>query len=120
MTKTFEELRSELRHFEERINELSEEQLDELYEEQLNERLLRKGAGIGFAVQSKAYGDRATRSFRAARGRFRLNPSASPDENVKTLSAGLSDLCVGLEELRNQNGAITSLVLTGVLLSEKK
>jgi hypothetical protein len=39
---------------------------------------------------------------------------------MKGLSAGLQDLSRGLEDLRNQNGAITSLVLTGVLLSERK
>ena len=35
-------------------------------------------------------------------------------------SAGLSDLSSGLEDLRNQSGAITSLDLTSVLLSERR
>ena len=100
--KTFDELRNNLT------------------EEQLNERFLRKGAGLVFARQSKTYGDRAARSFRSARDHFRLIPNASPEENLKSLSAGLSDLSSGLEDLRNQNGAITSLALTSVLLSERK
>ena len=35
-------------------------------------------------------------------------------------SAGLSDLSSGLEDLRNQSGAITSLDLTSVLLRDGK
>ena len=100
--KTFDELRNNLT------------------EEQLNERFLRKGAGLVFARQSKTYGDRAARSFRSARDRFRLNPNDSPEENIKSLSAGLSDLSSGLEDLRNQNGGITSLALTSVWLSERR
>ncbi len=89
-------------------------------DKELNERYLRKGAGLVFARQSKTYGDRAARSFKTARERLRMTPTDTPDDQMKRLSAGLQDLSKGLEDLRNQNGAITSLVLTGVLLSERK
>jgi len=100
--KTFDEFRAEL----------NEDQIDESY--------LRKGAGLVFARQSKVYGDRAVKDFKSAQEKFRVNPNATVEEGMKSLSDGLSDLSRGLENLRNQNGAITSLVLTGVLLSEKK
>ena len=88
--------------------------------EDLNERYLRKGTGLVLARQSKTYGDRAARSFKSARERLRMSPTDTPEDQMKRLSAGLKDLSRGLEDLRNQNGAITSLVLTGVLLSERK
>ena len=62
----------------------------------------------------------AARSFKTARERLRMSPTDTPEDQMKRLSAGLQDLSRGLEDLRNQNGAITSLVLTGVLLSERK
>ena len=63
---------------------------------------------------------RAARSFRSARKRFKFDPNVSLEDNVKNLSRGLSVLSQGLEEIRNQNGALTSLALTNVLLSERK
>ena len=89
-------------------------------QEQLNERFLRKGAGLVFARQSRIHGNRASRSFKSAKERFRFNPNASLEDQLKGLSDGLQELSSGLDELRNQNGAITSLALTIVLLSERE
>ena len=88
---------------------------------ELNEaNLLRKGAGLVYARQSKQFGDKAAQSFRSARQRFQIRPNESIEDRIENLSEGLKDLSKGLEDLRNQNGSITALTLASVLLSEKQ
>ena len=96
--------------------------LPELREEQLQERFLRKGAGLMFAARSKSHGDKAERHFNQANQYLQQpkKPTDTLENRVETLVDALSALTQGMIEIRNQNGAITSLCLTSVLLSEKK
>ena len=87
--------------------------------EYLEERLLRKGAGLLFAAQSKSRGDRAVQHFKTAQGLLNTNAGASTDQRVESLSRSFDEMCNGLIELRHQNGAITALSLSAVLLGEK-
>jgi hypothetical protein len=93
--------------------------LPELREEQLNERFLRKGAGIMFASQSKSHGDKAERHLETAKQHLHKRPNQSLEERVENIEKSLQSLADGLISMRNQNGAITSLCLTAVLLNEK-
>lgn len=65
-------------------------------EEQINERDVRKGAGLVFARQSKVFGDRAAKDFKSALEKFNIDPNATHDEGMKSLSSGLSDMSRGL------------------------
>jgi hypothetical protein len=88
--------------------------------EDLNEsRLLRNGSALLLARSAKKHGDEAVRYLNAAQQKFRIRPSDTPEERIKRLAEGLTDLCEGLICIRQQNGAITGIVTTGILLSER-
>ena len=85
----------------------------------LQERYLRKGAGLVFAVQSKGRGDKAVQHFKIAQGLLNNNAGMTTDDKVEALSRSLDEMCKGLIELRHQNGAMTALSLSAVLIGEK-
>ncbi len=88
-------------------------------DESVSEGYIRKGTGLVYARQSKQYGDQATKFFRSAVDKFNSTRSLSNEESQKNLTIGLADLSKGLEQMRNQNGAITSLLLSSVLLNQR-
>ena len=84
----------------------------------LEERLLRKGAGLLYARQSKNHGDAATRHFSASTDH--LNRAADTmEEQLQNITNAMKEMNKGFERLRDQNGSITALCLVSVLLSEK-
>lgn len=85
----------------------------------LEERYLRKGAGLVFAAQSKSRGDKAVQHFKSAKSLLNTNAGATTDERVESLSRAFHEMCDGMIELRHQNGAITALSLSAVLIGEK-
>ena len=87
-------------------------------QQHLQERYLRKGAGLVFAAQSKSRGDKAVQHFKTAQGLIN-HAGKTTDDKVEALSRSLDEMCKGLIELRHQNGAMTALSLSAVLLGEK-
>jgi hypothetical protein len=99
---------------------------DEIYQsdpndpEFLEERLLRKGAGVLFASQGRTRGNKAERHFDNAMTALKNNGLGSDAERLESLGKALIELSKGLVETRHQIGALTSLALTGVVLSERR
>ena len=88
--------------------------------EDLNEsRLLRKGGALLFARSAKKHGDDAHKSFNDAKQKIKGNPLDTDGERLTSLQYGLVDLCDGLISIRKQNGAITGIMTTAVLLNER-
>ena len=88
--------------------------------EDLNEsRLLRKGGALLFARSAKKHGDLAHKSFNDAKQKIKGNPLDTDGERLASIQYGLMDLCDGLISIRKQNGAITGIMTTAVLLNER-
>ena len=88
--------------------------------EDLNEsRLLRKGGALLFARSAKKHGDDAHKSFNDAKQKIKGNPLDTDGERLASIQYGLMDLCDGLISIRKQNGAITGIMTTAVLLNER-
>ena len=86
----------------------------------LNEsRLLRKGGVLLLARSAKKHGDDATRSLNDAKRKIKGSSLDSDEERLKGILDGLQDLCDGLISMRKQNGAITGIVTTAVMLNER-
>ena len=86
----------------------------------LNEsRLLRKGGALLLARSAKKHGDDATRSLSDAKRKIKGSSLDTNEERLKGIQDGLQDLCDGLISMRKQNGAITGIVTTAVLLNER-
>ena len=86
----------------------------------LNEsRLLRKGGALLLARSAKKHGDDATRSLNDAKWKIKGSSLDSDEKRLKGMQDGLQDLCDGLISMRKQNGAITGIVTTAVLLNER-
>ena len=88
--------------------------------EDLNEsRLLRKGGALLFARSAKKHGNDAHKSFNDAKQKIKGNPLDTDGERLASIQYGLMDLCDGLISIRKQNGAITGIMTTAVLLNER-
>jgi len=86
----------------------------------LNEsRLLRKGGVLLLARSAKKHGDDATRSLNDAKRKIKGSSLDSDEERLKGIQDGVQDLCDGLISMRKQNGAITGIVTTAVMLNER-
>ena len=86
----------------------------------LNEsRLLRKGGALLLARSAKKHGDDATRSLSDAKRKIKGSTLDSDKERLRGIQDGLQDLCDGLVSMRKQNGAITAIVTTAVMLNER-
>jgi hypothetical protein len=81
--------------------------------------LLRKGGVLLLARSAKRHGDDASRSLKDAKRKIKGSPLDSDNERLKSLQEGLQDLCDGLISIRKQNGAITGIVTTAVLINER-
>ena len=90
-------------------------------EEELNEgKFIRRGTALLFAKNARAYGNQAEQFFKAAKQKLsNTDPTLSPEDKQKLLLEGLSNMCDGMISLRNQNGAITSIVTTSALFGER-
>ena len=87
---------------------------------ELNEsRFLRKGGSLVFFRNAKKHGDDAVRHFKNAQSKLSKRPLGAPEERIERLTEGLNDPCDGMISLRKQNGAITAIVTTTVLLNER-
>lgn len=82
-------------------------------------RLLRKGGALLLARSAKKHGDDATRFLSNAKRKIKGSSLDSDEERLKGIKDGLQDLCDGLISMRKQNGAITGIVTTAVLLNER-
>lgn len=82
-------------------------------------RLLRKGGALLLARSAKKHGDDATKFLSDAKRNIKSSSLDSDKERLKSIQDGLQDLCDGLISMRKQNGAITGLVTTAVLLNER-
>jgi len=96
------------------------EEFMETETQDLNEsRLLRKGGVLILARSAKKHGDDATRSLNGAKRKIKGSPLDSDNERLKSIQEGFQDLCDGLISIRKQNGAITGIVTSAVLLNER-
>ena len=84
----------------------------------LEERLLKKGAGLLYARQSKNHGDAAARHFNASTQHLN-RPANTMEDQLLNITNAMKEMNDGFEKLRDQNGSITALCLVSVLLSEK-
>jgi hypothetical protein len=82
-------------------------------------RLLRKGGALLLARSAKKHGDDADKSFNDAKQKIKGNPLDTVGEHLTSLQDGLMDLCDGLISIRKQNGAITGILTTAVLLKDR-
>ena len=85
----------------------------------LEERLLRKGAGLLYARQSKNAGGAAVRYFNASTQHLN-RPANTVEDQLQNITNAMMDMNKGFEKLRDQSGSITALCLVSVLLSEKR
>lgn len=86
----------------------------------LNEKYLRKGAGIIFANKARSHGMKAEQYFKKANSYLEYKTTnMKQEEQINNIVLALSELSKGLIEIRHQNGANTSLALTGVITSQK-
>ena len=78
------------------------------------------GTALLFAKNARAHGNQAEQFFKAAKQKLsNTDPTLSPEDKQKLLLEGLSNICDGMISLRNQNGAITSIVTTSALFGER-
>ena len=101
--KTYKELKQEI----ENSKELNES------------RFLRKGVSLVFARNAKKHGDDAVRHFKTAQTKLSKRPLDTPEERIERLTECLNDLCEGMISLRKQNGALTGISTSAVLLNER-
>ena len=85
----------------------------------IESRLLRKGGVLILARSAKRHGDDASRSLNDAKRKIKGSPLDSDNERLKSIQEGFQDLCDGLISMRRQNGAITGIVTTAVLINER-
>lgn len=89
--------------------------------EKINEGLLQKSAIAALGTKSKRHGDQATRHFNSAISRLkRVRHNDSDSERLGAISNSIEDLLNGLIELRQQNGAITSILVAGLIFRKIK
>ena len=90
-------------------------------EDKLNEsKFIRRGTALLFAKNARMHGDQAEQFFKTAKQKLsNTDPTLSPEDKQKLLLEGLSNICDGMISLRNQNGAITSIVTTSALFGER-
>ena len=89
-------------------------------QDELNEgRLIRKGTAILFAKNARMHGNQAEQFFKAAKQKLSNTDTLKPDEKQQLLLEAMGHLCDGMISLRNQNGAITSIVTTSALFGER-
>ena len=87
--------------------------------EVLNERnLMRKGAGLLYARQSKSHGDAAARHFSTSNQHLN-RPANTMEDQLLNITNAMKEMNGGFERLRDQHGSITALCLVSVLLNEK-
>ena len=84
----------------------------------LEERLLRIGAGVIYARQSKNHGDAASRHFTAATTHLN-RPADTMEDQLLNITNAMKEMNDGFVRLRDQNGSITALCLVNVLINEK-
>ena len=88
--------------------------------DELNEgRLIRKGTAILFAKNARMHGNQAEIHFKSAKQKLSNTDTLKPDEKQQLLLEAMGHLCDGMISLRNQNGAITSIVTTSALFGER-
>ena len=88
--------------------------------EVLEERnLVRKGAGLMYARQSKTHGDAATKHFSAATNHLN-RPADSVEDQLTNLTNAMKEMSSGMMRMRDQGGSITALCLVTVLLNERQ
>lgn len=85
----------------------------------LDERFIKKGSGVLLAKKSGDHGVKAVKHFKKADHYFDVRFDDIEDKHIRNLFEGLSELSKGLIEVRNQNGVLTSMILTGLLLKDK-
>ena len=91
---------------------------EESYE--LNEsRLLRTGGALLLARSARKHGDDAAWSLTDAKRKIKGSSLDNDEERLKGIQNGLQDLCDGLISMRKQNGAITGIMTTDVLLNDR-
>ena len=84
----------------------------------IERNLLRKGAGLLYARQSKSHGDAASRHFSASTQHLN-RPADNMEDQLLNIINAMKEMNDGFEKLRDQNGSITALCLVSVLLNEK-
>lgn len=97
------------------FNEIRNPNLEDLRES----RLLRKGGVLILARSAKKHGDDATKSLNNAKRKILGSSLDTEEQRLKSIQDGLLDLCDGLISMRKQNGAITGIATTAVLLNER-
>ena len=90
-------------------------------EDELNEgKFIKRGTAILFAKNARMHGNQAEIHFKSAKQKLsNTDPTLKPEDKQKLLLEGLSIICDGMISLRNQNGAITSIVTTSALFGER-
>lgn len=78
---------------------------------QLDERIVRTGASLAMAAQSKRHGNNAVRSFRAAQHMFVGYARKSDDQKVDAIANAISHLLDGLISTRHQIGSVSGQII---------
>ena len=101
--KTYKELKQEI----ENRNDLKET------------RLLRKGVAATFGLRAKNEGKKVEQNLSNAKQTLRPRSNQTAEEQIKRLQEGLIEMCDANIALRKQLGAMTAIVVSGQLLSER-
>jgi len=87
---------------------------------ELNEsRLLRKGVAAAYAMRARNEGKKVEQNLSNAKQTLRPRGNETAEEKIKRLQEGLIEMCDANISLRKQLGAITAIVLSGQLMSER-
>ena len=87
---------------------------------ELNEsRLLRKGVALSFAAKARSEGKKIERELSNSKQTLRPKAGDSLDEQVKSLQAGLVEMCDANIALRKQLGALVAICVSAQLLTER-
>ena len=92
---------------------------DLLTEEQLTESLLRNGAAVGLFSKSSQHRAKVQQHLKLASQSLNTNAGTSLENKVDGINRSLEELHKGLSQLTLQVGALGSISLIAVLLSEK-
>ena len=101
--KTYKELKQEL------------ENRDDLKES----RLLRKGVATAYAIRARNEGKKVEHNLFNAKQTLRPRSNETAEEQIKRLQEGLIEMCDANISLRKQLGAMTAIIVSGQLISER-
>jgi hypothetical protein len=88
-----------------------------LAERRMNEAIVRKGAVVTYASQSRVNGDRATQHYREAKRLMTINMKGKDsDEKIGLIMTAIGQMADGMISTRQQIGSVSAQITSLSLL----